>query len=78
MKVFLYRQSRYGKYYITDYKSNIEYTHTNAVHLATEFDTTTQSDEIFYLKNTFGFDYKSEKVNIQKIETSKSLNRVYI
>jgi len=78
MKVFLYRQSRYGKYYITDYKSNIDFTHTNAIHLATEFDTTTQKDEIDYLKNTFGFDYKSERVNDQKIQTSKALNRVYI
>ena len=78
MKVFLYRKSRYGKYYITDYKNNIDFTHTNAIHLATAFDTTTQKDEIDYLKNTFGFDYKSEKVNDQKIQTSKALNRVYI
>jgi len=78
MKIVLYNKNKFGKFYICDYKSNIEFTHTNAIHLATVFDTQTQKDEIDYLKNTFGFDYKVEKLNSQKIESSKSLNRVYV
>ena len=73
MKVALYRKTRYGKYYIANYKSNIEYDMISALHEATQFDTVTQKDEIDYLKNTFGFDFK-----VEKIEQSKALNRVYI
>lgn len=78
MKIVLYSKNKFGKFYICDYKSNIEFTHTNALHLATVFDTITQRDEIYYLKNTFGFNYKSEKVTSEKIEQSKNLNRVYL
>jgi len=78
MKIVLYRKSKYTTYYITDYQSNIEYTHTSAIHLATVFDTVEQKDEIYYLKNTFGFDYKAKKVDEVLINQSKSLNRVLI
>lgn len=78
MKIVLYRKNMYSTHYITDYKSNIEYAHTNAIHLATVFDTVTQKDEIHYLKNTFGFDYKAKKVDEVLINQSKSLNRVFI
>lgn len=78
MKVVLYRKNKYYKAYITDYKSNIEFTHTSAYHEATIFDTVTQKNEIDYLKNNFGFDYKASKFNEQDFMVSKNMNRVYI
>ena len=78
MKITLYRKNTYTTLYITDYKSNIEYTHTSAIHLATIFDTVTQKDEIDYLKNTFGFGYKAKKVDEDLINQSKKINRVFI
>lgn len=71
MKITLYRKHGYSKHYITDYKNNIDYTHTTVLHNATIFDTKTQKDEIYYLKNTFGFDYKAEKIDDVKIQSSK-------
>ena len=78
MKIVLYRKMAYSNYYITDYKSNIDYTHTNAIHLATIFDTVKDKNEINYLKNTFGFDYKAKKINDDLLKQSKDLNRIYL
>jgi hypothetical protein len=78
MKVVLFQKNKYGKYFISDYESNIEFTHTTAYHMATVFDTVSQKDEIKYLKNTFGFQYKSSKFSDIDFEASKSLNRVYV
>ena len=78
MKVVLYQKTRYGKHYIVDYKSNIDYTHTTAYHLAHVFDTVEQRDEIDYLKNTFGFQYSASKFSEETYNTSKMLNRVYV
>jgi hypothetical protein len=78
MKIVLYRKNKFGIFYITDYVSNIKYTHTSAYHLATVFNTLAQKDEIDYLKNTFGFDYKASKFDVVVFEQSKNLQRIYI
>lgn len=78
MKVVLYTKNKFGKFYISDYESNIKFTHATAYHMATVFDTVSQKDDIEYLKNTFGFQYKSSKFSDIDFEASKRLNRVYI
>jgi len=78
MKIALYQKTRYGKFYVSDFKSNIEYTTTNALHLATVFDTEKNKDDIFYMTKTFGHDFKIEKVTDFNVTKSQELNRVYI
>lgn len=76
MKVVLYAKTLYGKYYLTDYESNIEFTTSSAYHQATIFDTSTQKDEIQYMKDVHGF--KTSKFSEVDHVASQNLNRVYI
>lgn len=77
-QIVLYQKNKFGKFYICDFVSNIDFTHTNAFHLATVFDKQKNKDDIEYLTKTFGFDYKVEKFTNEKFEQSKSLNRIYL
>jgi len=80
MKVVLYSKSSYSKLYISEFKSSIDnnYTCTTAKHLATVFDTVEDKGHINYFQNTFGFNFKTEKINDQMIQDSKNMNRIYI
>jgi len=77
-QIVLYRKNKFGKFYICDFVSNIEFSNTNAFHLATVFNREKNKDDIDYLTKTFGFDYKIERFTNEKMEQSKNLNRFYL
>lgn len=62
MKIALRRKTMFGDYFITDYKSDIDYTLTAKKEKATIFDTVEDKNDIERLTNSFGFDFKKTRI----------------